>query len=199
MRKLFMTLIILVAFAFSASAQVPSSPFSFYAGGLVSIPQSDGFSQLFKSGWHGMAGVNYSIAPKFQLSGKVEYHTFGMDFGSISGFSGGNFNALMFGVDGRFNLNLPAAPVAPYFIVGSGIASVKFNDVTGSSLATSIFSVYNAALPGSQSEIYWNIGAGFEMKMGPAMNLFVQARYVNIGSGDGNINFIPISVGLKFL
>lgn len=198
MKKVLLTLLVFLAFAFSAHAQAPT-PFSAYVGGLVSMPNTpSSFSDTWKTGWHATGGLGYKMAPNFQLVGKLEYHTFGFDFGDVDGFSGGNINLLTFGADGRYAFSMPAAPVAPFIFGGAGMANVSFGDMEGSTLATSTFADYNTTKPESQTKLYYNIGAGAEMKVGPTMKLFVQGRYVNVATDGESIGFIPITLGLRF-
>jgi len=199
-KKLMMMLAILIAFtAASASAQVPS-PFSFYAGGAISIPQSpDGFKDAFKTGYHGSLGVGYKVMPNLQVVGKVEYHTFAVDFDNMldmEGYSGGTNKMLMYGVDGRYQFSLPAAPVSPYVLGGIGFANIKQSEFEGP--ASLGLSVLNEMISESITEMYWNIGAGVNLSTGPAFSIFAQARYVSIATEGESSSFIPITLGLKF-
>ena len=195
MKKLLLTLIVLIVFALGANAQVPS-PFSFYAGGALSMPASpEGFDAAYKTGWHGMVGAGYKVMPALQIMGKAEYHTFGFDFGDDVGLEGGNYKVMMFGADGRFTINMPAAPVAPFVFGGAGLANVKMSEFEGPSLVTSVL---NASLPEDQNKMYFNVGAGFEMKASPTIKLFAQARYVGIQTEGETTAFVPITLGLRF-
>jgi len=201
MKKLLMILAILFAFGASASAQMPSSPVSFYAGGALSIPTApDSFKDTFKNGYHGMLGVGFDVSPMLELVGKVEYHTFKFDFDGSEVFStdysGGTNKMWMFGGDLKFSPSLPALPVSPYVLGGLGLANIKQSEFDGpTSLALDLF---NEAISDSQTKLYWNMGAGFTLKTGPAFSLFAQARYVNITTEGESSAFIPVTVGLKF-
>ncbi|MBI5267359.1 MAG: outer membrane beta-barrel protein, partial [candidate division Zixibacteria bacterium] len=193
-------LIILIAFGVSASAQIPT-PFSLYAGGAVSLPQSPTeFKDSFKSGFHGMVGFGWKLMPNFQAVGKIELHSFGFDFtqGGLAtaypALTGGSTRIWMFGADGRYSLGLPAAPFKPFGLAGIGLAKVDQTDFSGDPLATS----FNALIPSSQSKVYWNIGAGFEFKGTPLFGLFAQVRYVSIATEGSASTFVPITVGFKF-
>lgn len=194
MKKSLLIVACVVILALSASAQVPN-PFSFYAGGALSLPSSpDGFKNGFKTGYHGLVGAGYKMGPGFQLVGKVEYHTFAFDFAGLSGLDGGDSKMWLFGADGRFSFGLPAAPVKPFAFAGLGIANVKQSDITGSVLGTSV----NLSFPGSQNKLYYNFGGGVELKTGPSFSLFGQVRYVSIATEGSNTAFVPVTVGLKF-
>jgi hypothetical protein len=200
MRKLFLALIILLAFGITASAQVPT-PFSIYAGGAISLPQSpDQFKNNFKNGWHGMVGLGWKLMPSLQAVAKVELHSFAVDFEnqnlvtSAPNLAGGTNRMLMFGLDGRYAVGVPAAPLKPFILVGGGLAHISSTDYTGDPLATSL----NTDLPDPITKVYWNIGAGLEFKGAPFMGMFAQVRYVSVATDNGASTFVPITIGFKF-
>jgi len=197
MKKLMMILAILLAFAVGASAQAPS-PFSIYAGGALSIPNSpDGFKDGFKTGYHGMLGLGFKVAPPLQLIGKVELHSFQVNFDeSMSEYSGGTNKMWMYGADAKFSPSLPALPVHVYGLGGAGFATIKQSEFEGP--ASLSLSILNEMVAESQTEMYWNVGAGFELPTGPMMSLFAQARYVQIQTEGESSSFIPITLGFKF-
>ncbi len=196
MKKTLLTLGIVLVFAFGANAGVPS-PFSFYAGGAVSLPSSD-FGTSYKTGWHGMAAGGYKIAPKFQLIGKIEMHNFSSDLSALS-LDGGDTKFTMFGADARYSLGLPAAPIAPFVFGGFGMAHITISEFSSSTLSTAVLDLINTDLPASANKMYWNIGTGFEIKSGPAWSFFVQGRYVNVSAeGGDSFAFIPVTIGVKF-
>ena len=198
MKKLMMILAILVAFGVSASAQVPSSPVSFYAGGALSIPSGpDSFKAMYKNGYHGMAGVGFSMAPMFEIVGKLEYHTFQFDFTDVmSDYSGGTNKMWMYGADVKLSPSFPALPVKPYALVGVGMASIKQSEFTGPESLS--LSVLNSAIGENQTKMYWNLGVGMNLMSSPVFSLFAQARYVNVATDGESSQFIPITIGAKF-
>ena len=200
MKKTIFALVMLLAVASVASAQVPS-PFSLYAGGLISMPQSPStFKDSFKNGWHGSLGLGWKLMPNFQAVAKAEVHSFGMDFAqtglatSNPNLTGGTNRVMMFGVDGRFGVGVPTAPIKPFALAGIGMAKVDFTEFTGDALATSL----NASSPDAQTKMYWNIGAGFELKGSPLFGFFAQIRYVSIATDGEPEKFIPLTLGLRF-
>jgi len=198
MKKLMMILAILVAFCASASAQVPSSPVSFYAGGALSIPSGpDSFKETFKNGYHGMLGVGFDLNPMFEIVGKLEYHTFQFDFTDVmSEYSGGTNKMWMYGADVKLSPSLPALPIKPYALVGVGMASISQSEFSGpTSLSLSIL---NSAIGESKTKMYWNLGVGMNLMSTPVFSLFAQARYVNIATDGESSQFIPITIGAKF-
>ena len=195
MKKLLLTAVCVIALALGVSAQAPT-PFSLYAGGALSLPSApDGFKDGYKTGYHGLAGLGYKFGPAFQMVGKAEYHKFAFDFGGVSGIDGGDTRMLMFGGDGRFAFGLPAASIKPFAFAGAGIANIKQSSFGGNLLLAAGFTPTASE---SQSKMYYNFGAGVEMKVGPTMNLFVQGRYVNFATDGESTAFIPITLGLKF-
>ncbi len=197
MKKTLLTLTLVLLFAFGASAAGVPSPFSFYAGGAISVP-SDDFGTAYKSGWHGFAGGGYKFAPKFQIIGKVEMHNFSSDLSSL-GLDGGATKFTMFGTDGKFTLGVPLAPISPYILGGIGIAHVTTDDFSGSDLlSTAVADLSNTLNPGPQNKMYWNVGTGIEIKSGPAWSFFAQGRYVSVSADSGSYKFIPLTLGVKF-
>lgn len=196
MRKLILMLAILLTFALAASAQV-SSPLSFYAGGALSLPNGpDGFKDAYKTGYHGWVGAGYSLAPTFQVIGKVEHNRFSFDAGTITGVDGGTMKIWMYGADAKFAPSVPAFPIKPFLFAGAGWASSKVDEFTGSNtLATAAL---NTGTNESVTKMYYNFGAGADLFSGPAFSVFLQGRWVSIQTDGETTNFIPISMGLRF-
>lgn len=194
MKKLMLLIGAVALLATAASAQAPV-PFSIYAGGLVSIPNSPSeFKAAYKDGYHGTLGLGIKTMPMTQLVAKVEYHKFAYDQAS-SGLSGGAQNVWLFGADLRFAMGAPAAPFKPFIFAGGGLSKIMFGEFTGTDpLATAVM---NSSLPTDQSKFYYNLGAGLEFKFAPMINLFAQARYVSISTDNQKTSFVPITVGLK--
>jgi len=184
MKKILFTIGLIVIFAACASAQV-SKPFAAYVGGGISLPNGD-FGDLYKNGYHGLAGVGFNVAPMMQLMAKGEYHMFSPD-GDVDG---GDFKWLMVGADLRFSPSMPMAPIKPFGIAGLGFANLNVSDMNTPLLGTVSFE--------SQTDLYYELGAGVEFAAGPSMSFFAMARYVNVNT-DGNASkYIPVTVGLKF-
>ncbi|MCP4685145.1 MAG: outer membrane beta-barrel protein, partial [bacterium] len=134
-----------------------------------------------------------------QVVGKLEYHTFAVNFDNMLGmeeYSGGTNKMLMYGVDGRYQFSLPAAPVSPYVLGGVGLANIKQSEFEGP--ASLGLSVLNEVISESVTKMYWNMGAGVNLSTGPAFSIFAQARYVSIATEGEASTFVPITLGLKF-
>ncbi len=196
MRKLMLILAILLSFAVGASAQM-SSPLSFYAGGALSLPNGPtGFKDLYKTGYHGWIGAGYSVAPTFQVIGKIEHNHFSFDNGTYTGVEGGSMKIWMYGADAKFSPKVPAFPIKPFLFAGTGFASSKISEFTGSNtLATSVL---NVGTNQTTTKMYWNIGAGADLFSGPAFSIFLQGRWVSIQTEGSSTSFIPISMGVRF-
>jgi opacity protein-like surface antigen len=188
MKKLTVLLCFVLLAVTAVSAQ-NVKPFNFYLGAGGSVPSGD-FGNGYKFGYHAMFGFGFKMMPSLELVPKVEFHAFPLDKSGFTGtISGGNTSALMFGGDVRYSFPLPTPTLKPYALAGIGLASFHVSEMTWD----------NVTWPsGSTSKMYYNIGAGVEFAAGPAMSLFVQARYVSISTDQYKSNYIPITVGLKF-
>jgi opacity protein-like surface antigen len=195
MKKMLLGLALIGLLGGAVQAQAPV-PFSVYAGGLISIPNSPSeFKDAYKNGFHGMVGLGMKVAPMTQFVGKVEVHKFSYDLSSFSGVQNGAQSVWLFGGDLRIAPGAPAAPFRPFVLVGAGLAKVTYGEFIGTDpLATAFL---NAQNPGNQNKLYYNFGAGLEFKFAPMMNFFVQGRYVSIKTDGGSSSFIPITMGLK--
>lgn len=197
MKKLLLITVLSVFFVAGVSAQ-GVKPFSIYVGGGVTVPSGD-FADVYKMGFHGMGALGYSVVPMFQILAKGEYHTFAFDktgnfakteYAGETEFGGGAFHIILLGVAGKLTPALPASPIKPYGLAGVGVASLGASDLT-------VGGVKQAAAS-SVSKFYFELGGGIEMKLAPAVNFFVQARYVTINPKRGTINLIPLTIGIKF-
>ena len=77
-----------------------------------------------------------------------------------------------------------ATKVRPYLIGGVGLYNYKF---TGDDVPDNL---------DSETDFGINAGAGFEFVAG-AVGLFVEGRFHNVFAEDDNLNFIPITVGVR--
>jgi len=200
MKKWMILLLAMVAMSSFALAQVPN-PISLHVGGAVSIPNSPkAFADYYKTGFHGWGGIGYKFMPNFQAVGKVEFHSFALDIDSdpilaSQDITGGHNNMWMAGLDGRYSFSLPKAPLTPFVLAGGGFARMSVTDLEGGSSLVASFNEYK---PEAVTDVYFNVGAGVELKTSPMWNLFFQVRYVSIATEGEASSFIPISVGLKF-
>lgn len=194
MKKVFLTLAVVLIFAATGSAQV-STPVSIYAGGALSVPASGDFNAGWQMGYHGAFGLGYKLAPNFQVVGNLEYHHFFFDMADFMGLDGGDTKVWMYGVNGRYSLGLPVVPIKPFFIGGAGIAKMTWDEFEGPTLITATL---NAAIPESVNKVYFNFGGGLDLKVIPTLSLFIEARYVSIATDGASTAFVPMTVGLRF-
>ncbi len=182
MRNLLLTLALIAILCATVSAQAVK-PITFYAGGGTSIPSGD-FGLMQKNGYHGLGAVGFNVAPMIQFMLKGEYHSWKTD-NPLLGF---DFSTMFFGGSFRFSPNLPVSPIKPFGIAGGGLASSK----------TQVVVLNNNIGDVTSSNFYFEIGGGLDFKIAPMASLFVQGRFVSINYGGGSLNYIPITVGLKF-
>jgi hypothetical protein len=201
MKKLLLTLTLVLFTASLVSAQTPKLPFDIYIGGGVDAPTTpQAFKDFFKTGVHGSVGIGYSIPafPKLSIVGKAEYHSFSSDWEQfrVSELTGGDMRVWMFGADVRLALNLPTPVITPYVMAGGGAAVVRFTDVD----STNVSIPNDVALPTGPDETkgYFDVGGGVLLKTGDLLDVFVQARYVHVATSGDNRGFVPVTVGVRF-
>lgn len=191
MKKVLLTLGLLLLCAAFASAQV-SKPFSAYVGGGLSLPQGD-YGDYYKTGYHAMGSIGFGLMPMIQGIGKVEYHSIPVNSDLITN----DISVIMYGLDAKLTPSLPAAPIKPFGMAGIGLATMKTDialDLSGLGTGYAPVDVGTA----QTTEFYYELGAGVEMKATTSLNLFVMARYVTVTNSLENFKYIPVTVGLKF-
>lgn len=179
---------VLVTIALSASAaQAQGAEFSL--GGGLGIPLSN-FDDVAKLGWHGLAAVSFVPTGSpvgIQVDG--QYHQFKLDENVVG--AGSLKDRFIFGTaNAVFKFKTAeTSPVRPYLIGGVGVYNFK---TTGSSDVGNVIDTDN-----STTKFGINGGAGFDFKAGSA-GLFVEGRFHNVFTSGSDINFIPITVGIRF-
>jgi len=200
MKQLVVVVSLLALCVASVGAQVsaPKAPFSIYAGGSMAIPNGPTeFTDMYKAGYNGFAGLGFKAFPKTQLVAKLEYNQFPFDPIGATGIDGGNTKIFMYGADARMSLAPPAFPLKPFAFVGGGMANMSFDQFSGSN--STLVTALNTTVNGwSENKPYFNVGAGFEFMSTPAFSLFLQGRYVSVATTGGATTFVPFSLGLKF-
>lgn len=193
-KRCILAILLVAALATVTQAQAPQMPFSIYAGGLLSVPNSpETFKYSYKNGWHGFVGLGFKLLPSVQAVGKVEYHSLPFDFHGVGPEipsivpSGGSMRIGLYGLDLVAAPNLPGSPVRPYVLGGAGFSYISF----------SAFDNWIDEAPNSQSKFYYNFGGGLQMKFLPSVDFFAQIRYVNIATDGDKTTLVPISVGVK--
>ena len=198
MKKTAFFLILIVGLASTASAQLPSKPFSLYIQGGVSLPQED-FKDVYKLGYHGAGGLGISIFPKLEAVGRVSYHKHSLEslpsllgVDSPADVDGGNLTMLMYGAD--LKLNLGVLVTNPYLLVGYGWAKFDIEDVTFSAAGVEHTQTFD-----SHTDNYWILGGGIEFS-----RTFIEGRYMTFLEDDNDeveddskSRLITVSVGIK--
>ncbi len=186
MKKIAILLAVLVfGVVGSASAQVPVKPFTIYgAAGLSSPTSPDGFKDGYNMGYHADAQLGFNAFPKTEFLLNLGYHTFGADFGDLTGYDGGTMSFILAGGDLKLNLGVPLAPVKPFVFAGAGLAVLSMSDLT-TPLGTGSFESIN--------KFYFEIGGGVEFTQ-----FFVRVKYVSVATEGDSFALIPLSIGMKF-
>lgn len=145
-------------------------------GAGVSIPAGT-FADSFKLGWLGqvVAGIT---GPSGVLGGRID-GTYGQN--SVKGTGSGHLSLFGANADLVWTPGKRPAKAHPYLLGGVGFYNSKPSGVGT-----------------SQTKFAWNAGAGLQVHTGNRMDFFAEARYISVQATGGNLNFIPITVGLRF-
>jgi hypothetical protein len=183
-RSLFGTALLglaLVSLPVAASAQVSSVAKPVQIGVALggSIPTSD-LSDAVSTGFNGTVTVGLQPA-LIPLGIRIDaaYNQFAIKDAIGSG------NIHFTSVTGNFVYKIPGATVTPYAIGGAGWYQAAVN-LTGFG-------------SGSDNKFGWNVGGGISLPLS-GFDTFIEARYnqVQMGNGDPNLKFIPITFGVMF-
>jgi hypothetical protein len=181
------------ALAIGLLISVPSSARAqgaeFALGGGIGVPLGD-FDDASKLGWHGLAAL--SFVPEgwpvgIQFDGS--YQQFSLDDAAAPvGFSDLKTRLIMGtgNVVFKFKTSEESA-FRPYILGGVGVYNSK---ITGQDDPGDI-------LGGGQTDFGLNAGAGFDFKAGGA-GLFIEGRFHNVLTDGSDLQFIPITVGIRF-
>ena len=175
----------LAASAGVAGAQV-ARPFGFGVGGGVTFPTGDA-ADVVKTGYNARALVSYR-APLIPIGirGEFAYDSFeGKTIDIGAGLTAkGNLSLYAGTVNAVYTL--PGAVIRPYLIGGVGFyhAKLTFGGCCGSTT-------------GSQHKPGVNGGAGLELGLA-GISTFVEARFHNVFTDNGDTRVVPITFGLMF-
>ena len=187
--RLSLTLVTLTLFlAASAVAKLPGKPFAVSVAGGISAPTGD-LNVDWKAGYHGSGRIDYSLAPKLEFTGGIDYHSFPRDPLERSGLEGGTYKVVMLAVDLRLNLGVYPMPWKPFVFGGGGIVRTTKSDMTylnesGSGTVTEEGD--------SNTKPFIEIGVGVNFRF-----FFIQGKFVNIFYDDSNVKYVPFSVGIR--
>ncbi len=198
MKKTAFFIALIVGLASTASAQLPSKPFSLYIQGGASLPQED-FKDVYKLGYHGAGGLGISIFPKVEAVGRVSYHKHSLEsVTSLLGddsqvdVDGGDLTMLMYGAN--LKLNLGVLVTNPYLLAGYGWAKFDIEDMTFSASGVEHTQTFD-----SHTDNYWILGGGIEFS-----RTFIEGRYITFleddddeVENDSKSKLITVSLGIK--
>jgi hypothetical protein len=174
-----------MATAFTASTAHAQTPVSFGVGGGVSLPLGN-FSDASKLGFQGTALVQFAPANLpvgFRVDGTYQQNKFS-DLQASLPSGDGKFQTIFGTADVVYTFKTAeTSKIHPYLIAGGGVYNFKTKLDAGGS--------------GSDTKFGANGGAGFDMAVGSA-KVFLEGRFHNIFISGNNVNFIPITVGVKF-
>jgi opacity protein-like surface antigen len=175
-----------MATAFTASTAHAQTPVTFGVGGGVSVPLGD-FSDASKLGFQGTALVQFAPANLpvgFRVDGTYMQNKFS-DLAASGPNGDGKTQAIFGTADVVYTFKTAeTSRIHPYLIAGGGVYNTKAK--FDSDIDTE-----------SQTKFGVNAGAGFDMAVGSA-KVFLEGRFHNIFITDNNVNFIPITIGVKF-
>ncbi len=187
MKRVLLTLVLIIAFAAVASAQDVPKPLKLHLQGGVSMPMTpDGFKDHFKMGYQGGGGISFALNPMLELCGHVSYHRFDFDPGEGDDDMDLYMTTILYGAEVK--LNLGAGGRGLYALAGAGFAKP---DVSEGDLDL-------------DTENYLTVAAGIDMG-----NMFLEARYVRIKQDitwddatdtddDESVAWVPLSIGFRF-
>jgi|SRR6185437_5851415 hypothetical protein len=184
MRSLCKGMVALLACAAVSASPLRAQGPEFALGGGIANPLGT-FNDATKLGWMGLAAVSFVPTGSpvgIQIDG--QYHQYPFDaVGGHERFLIGTGNIVY-----KFKTS-ETSTVRPYLIGGGGVYNFKR---TGSGTVSGNFST-----TGSTTKFGINAGAGFDFKAGGA-GLFVEGRFHDVFTSGKDINFIPITVGIRF-
>ncbi len=155
----------------------------FALGGGVGFP-SGTFDDAAKVGWHGLAAI--SFVPEgwpvgIQFDGQYQQY-------KLDGFTDTKERFIMGTGNIVFKFKTSEeSTFRPYLIGGPGVYNFK---QTGEADPGQV-------LEGGTTEFGINAGAGFDFKAGGA-GLFIEGRFHRIFNSGEDLQFIPITIGLRF-
>ena len=179
-----------VAFGLLVSAPaVRAQGAEFALGGGIGVPLGD-FDDASKLGWHGLAALSF-VPEGWPVGIQVDgsYQQFALDDAAAPiGFSDLKTRLIMGTGNVVFKFKTSEeSTFRPYLIGGVGIYNSK---VTGQDDPGDV-------LGGGQTDFGLNAGAGFDFKAGGA-GLFIEGRFHNVMTDGSDLQFIPITVGIRF-
>ncbi len=182
------TVMALALGALASAAPLHAQGAEFSLGGGLGLPLGN-FNDIAKLGFHGMAGVSF-IPSGWPVGIQVDgqFHQFRLDDDVVD--PNGLKNRFLIGTGNlvyKFKTSEESS-FRPYLIGGGGVYNVK---TTGADNLGGV-----VGTDGSQTKFGINAGAGFDFKAG-SIGAFVEGRFHNVFFTGSDLNFIPITVGIR--
>ena len=149
-------------------------------GGLIS-PLSD-YKNADKTGWHGMARVDFSI-PMSPFGIRVD-GLYGQTKHKAPFENDGNTKLIGGLASVVWKIPVPAPMVKPYVLAGGGFYNVKIT-------------IPSISKDTSESKFAYGLGAGVNVGAGP-VHVFAEGRYVSVQTSGTSTKFVPVTVGVTF-
>jgi opacity protein-like surface antigen len=163
----------IAAAAPKAHAQFSSNPFQIGAAGGIAFPTGD-LGDVAGTGYN----ITFAVGYKPMLSPiGVRVEAAYNEFGEEAGFRKINIPAFT----GNLVYTLPGVSFSPYIIGGAGLYTPN-TDLGG----------------GRQNQFGFNIGGGIKIPLSSSFETFVEARYNRVSVDNGNLSFIPVTVGIMW-
>jgi hypothetical protein len=167
-----------LSLSLGATVLAAQTPVQFGLGGGATIP-SGSFSNGLKTGWHGLALVQFMPASSpvgFRVDGS--YNQLGFDGG------GGKYQIIDGTANAVYEFKVSSeTKFRPYLIGGGGVYNLKNKPDVGASASDTKFGV--------------NAGAGFNFGSS-ATSFFVEGRFHNVFVTGSDVHYIPITAGVRF-
>jgi hypothetical protein len=151
-------------------------PFQLGIAGGGTLPMSD-LSNTTKTGYNGTVAMGINL-PFIPVGLRVD--------GAYNAFSekaAGGAKLHVMSATGNVVWHLPSVGVSPYLIGGAGL---YMPTVTAPGFAST-----------TENHFGWNAGAGINLPLS-VFKAFVEARYNRISANGGNMEFVPVTVGIMF-
>ncbi|MBN4056861.1 hypothetical protein JYU19_00980 [bacterium AH-315-J21] len=197
---------------FAQGPAIPFKPKIYVGAGYAPIVSPDTrFKDIFNSTISLQAAVGIPLSSGFELVGKVQYHNFSSryeGFPELGVLDAAFFSSLgledpdrtitTIGLDAKLPFGPSLLPIRPYFLVGGGSFTLKQNEVIES--ITIGNPPQNFAIGYShvnRTDIYFNLGFGADIKIGPTLGLFIEGKYTVLNTPMESAGLTPIIVGLR--
>ncbi len=173
MLSAFVSAVAMTAAASTAGAQFSSSPFQIGGAAGIAFPSGD-LGNVASTGYNVTLAVGYKpMLTPIGVRVEAAYNEFGGD----AGFDNINIPAFT----GNLVYSLPGVSFSPYIIGGAGLYTPNI-----------------AVGGGRENKFGFNVGGGIKIPLSSSFETFVEARYNRVTLDNGNLSFIPVTVGIMW-